>query len=85
MTIEAMRFAIDEGLTIFVMHRAGEALAVLTDAPTVGVSAHALELRRAQFAATPRQRLGGSAGDFGDEDYRHANCRSARRKTRCAT
>ncbi len=34
-TIEAMRFAIDEGITIFVMHRAGEALAVLTDAPTV--------------------------------------------------
>jgi CRISPR-associated endonuclease Cas1 len=56
-TIEAMRFAIDEGITIFVMHRAGEALAVLTDAPTVDASAHALELRRAQFAATPRQRL----------------------------
>ncbi len=56
-TIEAMRFAIDEGITIFVMHRAGEALAVLTDAPTVDASTHALELRRAQFAATPRQRL----------------------------
>ena len=56
-TIEAMRFAIDEGITIFVMHRAGEALAVLTDAPTVDASAHALELRRAQLAATPRQRL----------------------------
>ena len=28
-TIEAMRFAIDEGIAIFVMHRAGEALAVL--------------------------------------------------------
>ena len=56
-TIEAMRFAIDEGITIFVMHRAGEALAVLTDAPTVDASAHALELRRAQFAATPKQRL----------------------------
>ncbi len=50
-TIEAMRFAIDEGITIFVMGRAGEALAVLTDAPTVNASAHALELRRAQFAA----------------------------------
>ena len=56
-TIEAMRFAIDEGITIFVMHRAGEALAVLTDAPTVDASAHALELRRAQFAAAPKQRL----------------------------
>ncbi len=56
-TIEAMRFAIDEGITIFVMHRAGEALAVLTDAPTVDASAHALELRRAQLAATPKQRL----------------------------
>jgi CRISPR-associated protein Cas1 len=56
-TIEAMRFAIDEGITIFVMHRAGEALAVLTDAPTVDASAHALELRRAQLAASPKQRL----------------------------
>jgi CRISPR-associated endonuclease Cas1 len=56
-TIEAMRFAIDEGITIFVMHRAGEALAVLTDAPTVDATAHALELRRAQFAAVPKQRL----------------------------
>ena len=56
-TIEAMRFAIDEGVTIFVMHRAGEALAVLTDAPTVDASAHALELRRAQVAASPKQRL----------------------------
>ena len=56
-TIEAMRFAIDEGITIFVMHRAGEALAVLTDAPTVDASAHALELRRAQLTATPKQRL----------------------------
>ena len=56
-TIEAMRFAIDEGITIFVMHRAGEALAVLTDAPTVDTCAHALELRRAQFGASPRQRL----------------------------
>ena len=52
-----MRFAVDEGITIFVMHRAGEALAVLTDAPTVDASAHALELRRAQLAATLRQRL----------------------------
>ena len=56
-TIEAMRFAIDEGITIFVMHRAGDALAVLTDAPTVDASAHALELRRAQFASAPKQRL----------------------------
>jgi CRISPR-associated endonuclease Cas1 len=56
-TIEAMRFAIDEGITIFVMHRAGEALAILTDAPTVDATAHALELRRAQFAAHPKQRL----------------------------
>jgi CRISPR-associated endonuclease Cas1 len=56
-TIEAMRFAIDEGITIFVMHRAGEALAVLTDAPTTDTSAHALELRRAQFAASPKQKL----------------------------
>jgi CRISPR-associated endonuclease Cas1 len=56
-TIEAMRFAIDEGITILVMHRAGEALAVLTDAPTLDASAHALELRRAQFVADPKQRL----------------------------
>jgi CRISPR-associated endonuclease Cas1 len=56
-TIEAMRFAIDEGITIFVMHRAGEALAVLTDAPTVDASAHAHELRRAQLAAGPKQRV----------------------------
>jgi CRISPR-associated endonuclease Cas1 len=56
-TIEAMRFAIDEGITIFVMHRAGEALAILTDAPTMDATAHALELRRAQFAARPKQRL----------------------------
>jgi CRISPR-associated endonuclease Cas1 len=56
-TIEAMRFAIDEGITIFVMHRAGEALAVLTDAPTVDASAHGLELRRAQLGASPKQRL----------------------------
>jgi hypothetical protein len=56
-TIEAMRFAIDEGITILVMHRSGEALALLTDAPSVDASAGALELRRAQFAATPRQRL----------------------------
>jgi CRISPR-associated endonuclease Cas1 len=56
-TVEAMRFAIDEGITILVMHRAGEALAVLTDAPTLDASAHALELRRAQFAAAPKQRL----------------------------
>ena len=56
-TIEAMRFAVDEGITILVMHRAGEALAVLTDAPTVDATAHALELRRAQFAAHPKRRL----------------------------
>jgi CRISPR-associated endonuclease Cas1 len=56
-TIEAMRFAIDEGITILVMHRAGEALAVLTDAPTVDASAYALELRRAQFAVTADRRL----------------------------
>jgi CRISPR-associated endonuclease Cas1 len=56
-TIEAMRFAIDEEITIFVMHRAGEALALLTDAPTLDASAHALELRRAQLAAPPKQRL----------------------------
>jgi CRISPR-associated endonuclease Cas1 len=56
-TIEAMRFAIDEGITILVMHRAGEALAILTDAPTVDATAHALELRRAQFAVAPKQRL----------------------------
>jgi CRISPR associated protein Cas1 len=56
-TIEAMRFAIDEGITIFVMHRAGEGLAVLTDAPTMDATAHALELRRAQFSAAPKQRL----------------------------
>jgi CRISPR-associated endonuclease Cas1 len=56
-TIEAMRFAIDEGITILIMHRAGEALAVLTDAPTVVATAHALELRRAQLAAHPKQRL----------------------------
>jgi CRISPR-associated endonuclease Cas1 len=56
-TIEAMRFAIDEGITIFVMHRAGEALAVLTDAPTVDASAYALELRRAQFVAAQKRRL----------------------------
>jgi hypothetical protein len=29
----------------------------MTDAPTVDASAQALELRRAQFAATPKQRL----------------------------
>jgi CRISP-associated protein Cas1 len=52
-----MRFAIDEGITILVMHRAGEALAVLTDAPTTDTCAHALELRRAQFATAPKQRL----------------------------
>jgi CRISPR-associated endonuclease Cas1 len=56
-TIEAMRFAIDEGITIFVMHRSGEALAVLTDTPTIDTTAHALELRRAQFSAAPQQRL----------------------------
>jgi CRISPR-associated endonuclease Cas1 len=56
-TIEAMRFAIDEGITILVMHRAGEALAILTDAPAVDATAQALELRRAQFAAAPKQRL----------------------------
>jgi CRISPR-associated protein Cas1 len=56
-TIEAMRFAIDEGITILVMHRAGEALAVLTDAPTVDATAHALELRRAQLGADLKQRL----------------------------
>jgi CRISPR-associated endonuclease Cas1 len=56
-TVEAMRFAIDEGTTIFVMHRAGEALAVLTDAPSVDTSARSLELRRAQLAAGPKQRL----------------------------
>jgi CRISPR-associated endonuclease Cas1 len=57
LTIEAMRFAIDEGITIFVMHRAGEALAVLTDAPTVDASEYAMKLRRAQFAATSDRRL----------------------------
>jgi CRISPR-associated endonuclease Cas1 len=56
-TIEAMRFAIDEGITIFVMHRAGEALAILTDAPTVDATAHALQLRRAQLGAPPKKRL----------------------------
>jgi CRISPR-associated endonuclease Cas1 len=56
-TIEAMRFAIDEGITILVMHRAGEALAILTDAPAMDATAHALELRRAQLAAGPKQRL----------------------------
>jgi CRISPR/Cas system-associated endonuclease Cas1 len=56
-TIEAMRFAIDEGITIFVMHRAGEALALLTNAPTMDARAHALVLRRAQFGATQKQRL----------------------------
>ena len=56
-TIEAMRFPIDEGITIFVMHRAGEALAVLSDAPTVDASAYALELRRTQFTAVQEQRL----------------------------
>jgi CRISPR-associated endonuclease Cas1 len=57
-TIEAMRFAIEEGITIFVMHRAGEALAVLTDAPTVDASEYAMELRRAQFTVLQEQRLG---------------------------
>jgi hypothetical protein len=56
-TIEAMRFAIEEGITIFVMHRAGEALAVLTDAPTVDASQYAMELRRAQFTVLQEQRL----------------------------
>jgi CRISPR-associated endonuclease Cas1 len=56
-TTEAMRFAIDEGIAILVMHRAGEAFSLLTDAPTMNTSTAALDFRRAQFAATPRQRL----------------------------
>jgi CRISPR-associated endonuclease Cas1 len=56
-TTEAMRFAIDDGITIFVMHRAGEALAILTDAPAVDASEYAMELRRAQFTAIQEQRL----------------------------
>ena len=56
-TIEAMRFAMDEGITILVMHRAGEALALLTDAPTMNTTAPAMTLRRAQFSGSPRQRL----------------------------
>ena len=39
------------------MHRAGEALALLTDAPTMKTTAPAVTLRRAQFSGSPRQRL----------------------------
>jgi CRISPR-associated endonuclease Cas1 len=56
-TIEAMRFAMDEGITILVMTKAGEALALLTDAPTMNTSAPAMTLRRAQFSVSPRQRV----------------------------
>jgi CRISPR-associated endonuclease Cas1 len=56
-TIEAMRFAMDEGIVITIMGRAGESIALLTDAPTMNTSAPAMALRRAQFSASPRQRL----------------------------
>jgi CRISPR-associated endonuclease Cas1 len=56
-TIEAARFAMDEGVAITLMGRAGEAVAVLTDAAVMDTSSTAMALRRAQFAASPRQRV----------------------------
>jgi CRISPR-associated endonuclease Cas1 len=56
-TIESIRFCIDEGIILYIMHRAGEALAILTDAPTTNADTRPLALRRAQFAANPKQRL----------------------------
>ena len=52
-TIEAARWAVDEGVTVLIMHRAGEALAFLTNHPLADCSGPALELRRAQFSADP--------------------------------
>jgi hypothetical protein len=51
--IEAARWAVDEGITVLIMHRAGEALAFLTNHPLADCSGPALELRRAQFSADP--------------------------------
>lgn len=52
-TIEAARWAVDEGVTVLIMHRAGEALTFLTNHPLADCSGPALELRRAQFSADP--------------------------------
>jgi CRISPR/Cas system-associated endonuclease Cas1 len=52
-TIEAARWAVDEGVTVLIMHRAGEALAFLINHPLADCSGPALELRRAQFSADP--------------------------------
>jgi CRISPR-associated protein Cas1 len=57
LTTEAMRWIMSEGVALFVMHSAGEALAVLTDAPTTNADTRPLALRRAQFSASPSQRL----------------------------
>jgi CRISPR-associated protein Cas1 len=56
-TIESIRSCIDEGITLYVMHRAGEALAILTGAPTTNADTRPLALRRAQFSASPKQHL----------------------------
>ena len=57
LTTEAMRWIMAEGVALFVMHSAGEALAVLTDAPTTNADTRPLALRRSQFSASPSQRL----------------------------
>jgi CRISPR-associated endonuclease Cas1 len=57
LTTEAMRWIMSEDVALFVMHSAGEALAVLTDAPTTNADTRPLALRRAQFSASPSQRL----------------------------
>jgi hypothetical protein len=46
-TIESIRFCIDEGIILYIMNRAGEALAILTDAPTTNADTRPLALRRA--------------------------------------
>jgi CRISPR-associated protein Cas1 len=57
LTTEAMRWIMSEDVALFVMHSAGEALALLTNAPTTNADTRPLQLRRAQFSASPSQRL----------------------------
>ncbi len=56
-TVEALRFCIAENVALFVMHRAGEGLALLTDAPTLKDDAYSLARRRLQFGLSDKERV----------------------------
>lgn len=60
-TIEVARWAVDEGVTVLIMHRAGAALAFLTNHPLANCSGPALELRERNFPPIPSRLLAPSS------------------------